>query len=234
MGFLSTALVARDMDTIRAALGEEQLYYHGVSYGTDLGETYSQLFPDKVGRMILDGVDNIIVDRTTTGYGMDSLYDIMKTYNEGFIGECIRAGPQNCALAAPVNGTAQTAEGIQQRLNALFARLIDRPAPGVAPDFGPGIVRYQNVVDVIAGALYRPKDWPKAAEKIAQLDSGNATSLLEHIGYSYFDADPEDCSSSPADPSGHASYFVVCGDAFDAPHPDIQTYLDIWKQFDNT
>ncbi|MEV5963196.1 alpha/beta fold hydrolase [Kribbella sp. NPDC051952] len=53
--FLGTTNVARDMDTIRAALGDPKLNYLGFSYGTYLGAVYGQLFPQKVGRMILDG-----------------------------------------------------------------------------------------------------------------------------------------------------------------------------------
>ncbi|MFC9688357.1 alpha/beta hydrolase [Kribbella sp. NPDC056951] len=52
---LGTDNVARDMDSIRAALGEQKLNYVGYSYGTYLGSVYSALFPQRVGRMILDG-----------------------------------------------------------------------------------------------------------------------------------------------------------------------------------
>jgi pimeloyl-ACP methyl ester carboxylesterase len=55
---VSTVEAARDMDIIRAALGESTLDYFGASYGTKLGATYADLFPDKVGRFVLDaGVD---------------------------------------------------------------------------------------------------------------------------------------------------------------------------------
>jgi len=50
-----TADAARDMDLLRSALGEEKLNYLGVSYGTYLGTLYAKFFPDKVGRMVLDG-----------------------------------------------------------------------------------------------------------------------------------------------------------------------------------
>lgn len=54
--FLDTESVARDMDLIREALGEDKLNFLGLSYGTDLGTTYANIFPEKVGRMVLDGV----------------------------------------------------------------------------------------------------------------------------------------------------------------------------------
>ena len=43
------------MDVLRAALGESQMLYFGASYGTKLGATYAELFPDRVGRLVLDG-----------------------------------------------------------------------------------------------------------------------------------------------------------------------------------
>ncbi|WP_405055724.1 alpha/beta hydrolase [Kribbella sp. NBC_01505] len=52
---LGTDNVARDMDRIRGALGEQKLNYVGFSYGTYLGSVYTALFPQRVGRMILDG-----------------------------------------------------------------------------------------------------------------------------------------------------------------------------------
>jgi pimeloyl-ACP methyl ester carboxylesterase len=51
----STENAARDMDVIRAVLGDKKLNYLGKSYGTYLGTIYAQLFPDKVGRVVLDG-----------------------------------------------------------------------------------------------------------------------------------------------------------------------------------
>jgi pimeloyl-ACP methyl ester carboxylesterase len=51
----STANVARDMDILRQAVGDKKLNYMGKSYGTFLGTLYAQFFPDKVGRMVLDG-----------------------------------------------------------------------------------------------------------------------------------------------------------------------------------
>ena len=56
LSHLSTANVARDMDRLRQAVGDEQLTYLGSSYGTYLGATYANLFPDQIRAMVLDGV----------------------------------------------------------------------------------------------------------------------------------------------------------------------------------
>ena len=52
---MTTVETARDLDIIRAALGGPRLDYFGASYGTFLGATYAALFPDRVGRIVLDG-----------------------------------------------------------------------------------------------------------------------------------------------------------------------------------
>ena len=52
---VSTVEAARDIDVLRAALGERVISYFGFSYGTELGATYAELFPTRVGRFVLDG-----------------------------------------------------------------------------------------------------------------------------------------------------------------------------------
>ena len=51
---MTTIDAARDMDSIRAALGQKQINYYGFSYGTYLGQVYSTLFPSHVRRLVMD------------------------------------------------------------------------------------------------------------------------------------------------------------------------------------
>jgi pimeloyl-ACP methyl ester carboxylesterase len=55
LGHVDTVSAARDMDVLRAVLGDDRLHYLGKSYGTFLGATYAELFPHRVGRLVLDG-----------------------------------------------------------------------------------------------------------------------------------------------------------------------------------
>ena len=52
--FMTTADIARDMDSIRAAMGQQKLSYFGYSYGTYIGQVYATLFPHRVDQMVLD------------------------------------------------------------------------------------------------------------------------------------------------------------------------------------
>ncbi len=83
----STANAARDMDILREALGEEKLNYMGKSYGTYLGALYATLFPEKIGRVILDGaVDPAISNyeqTKTQALGFDNAL-------KAFIADCVK------------------------------------------------------------------------------------------------------------------------------------------------
>lgn len=79
--YLGTPNVARDMDLVRAALGDEQLHYLGYSYGTAIGSWYAELFPARVGAMVLDGAVDMQLSAVelarTQGIGFE---DTLKTY----------------------------------------------------------------------------------------------------------------------------------------------------------
>lgn len=230
--YLTTALVARDMDTIRAALKEDQLYYYGVSYGTGLGQTYTQLYPDRVGRMLLDGLENVRDGRTTAGFGTAALYDIVRAYNDGFIGECIRAGPKGCSLAnKPSTNETDTVPGLQSRLETIFTALINRPISATHPEVGPGLIRYKDLIGVLYGALYNAATWPDLAHAISSYEShGNATDLLYKVERSTFSADPAKCPIEPTKVSGDSGIMTICGDSYDAEHPALEWYQDLWKE----
>ena len=56
MPHISTADTARDLDHLRVLMDEEKLTYVGLSYGSYLGQTYANLFPDRIRAMLLDGI----------------------------------------------------------------------------------------------------------------------------------------------------------------------------------
>ncbi len=58
LSFVGTDNIARDLETLRIALGEDRLNYFGFSYGTRVGLTYAELYPARVGHMVLDSIDS--------------------------------------------------------------------------------------------------------------------------------------------------------------------------------
>lgn len=129
-GTASTANVARDMDLLRQAVGDEKLTYVGYSYGTILGATYGMLFPDSVRAMVLDGP---IDPREWSGVGSDELLNTRMLQPRGgheAFAElwrlCEEAGPSGCSTAA-FDDPAGIAE---QVLTKIQDTPVEVPLPG--------------------------------------------------------------------------------------------------------
>ncbi|NED96901.1 alpha/beta hydrolase [Phytoactinopolyspora alkaliphila] len=168
----STANVARDMDLLRQAVGDERLTYMGYSYGTFLGATYAKLFPDRVRALALDGTmvpehyagqpgreDASVGERLRQGYGASD------TFGE-FLRLCTEAGPDACALAAL--GDPETV--VEETLE----RLKSDPAELVLPDGGTVEVTYATAVALTFSSLYEPGAWAAHAGLLTQLAAGDA------------------------------------------------------------
>ncbi|WP_345459686.1 alpha/beta hydrolase [Actinoallomurus oryzae] len=101
---ISTADAARDMDLLRQAVGDPQLNYMGLSYGTVLGATYANLFPAEVGHMALDGN----LDAVAYSNGKDGLPTFLSVGNDqasaavfkDFLDLCGKASTAACAFSA--------------------------------------------------------------------------------------------------------------------------------------
>lgn len=220
--FISTAAVARDLDRIREALGEDEVTGYFVSYGTGIGQTFANMFPNRVGRMILDGMEYVKDHRLLGGFGWTSLDNTTDAWHDGFLAECIKAGPELCALARPVPGSNHelpvTLAQLETRMYNLLESLKIRPQSAYTDLSGPSLITYSTLVDkIIYPKLYRPAEWPHAAEALYELEAGNATIAAELM------------SSSWSDPSGGLSHkevspteldiLVICADSYDAPLP---------------
>jgi pimeloyl-ACP methyl ester carboxylesterase len=151
--FVSTAFVARDLEEIRKALGEDELTGYLVSYGTGIGQTYANMFPDSVGRMILDGTQYVRDQRLVGGFGWTALDNGTDAWRDGFLGECLNAGPDHCALARARHGEKPTVARLEDRLGSLLKGLIERPIPGYYESSGPSLVTYTRLVDALYGAM---------------------------------------------------------------------------------
>jgi pimeloyl-ACP methyl ester carboxylesterase len=165
---MSTANVARDMDRLRALVGDANLHYDGVSYGSYLGTTYANLFPERVGRMVIDGVlDPIAWSTGEPGTGSTVPFSTRvgsgaATYAtlQEFFRLCDEAGP-DCAFSG----------GAAERFAALGEQLKAAPVPFVFPDGSEGILDYPNLIGLTLGAMYYSPDWKDFAEGLAAAES---------------------------------------------------------------
>jgi pimeloyl-ACP methyl ester carboxylesterase len=154
----STANVARDMDILREALGDKQLNYMGKSYGTYLGTLYAQFFPDKVGRVVLDGaVDPTISNfeqSLTQAVGFDHAFS-------SFAKDC--ATKKNCPL---LEGKVAAIAEMQK----LFAQAAKKPLTTKSSE---RTLSETMMVLGTASAMYDSETgWPKLRKAIAQAQKG--------------------------------------------------------------
>ena len=122
---VGTALVARDLDVLRAVSGEKTLNYLGMSYGTELGYTYAELFPHNTGRLVLDGA----MDSTSTNHRLT--VETAEGYEKAlhrYVQACLegKAG-DNCPLTGSVE------DGVQQ-IRDLITSANESPLKTSDPD----------------------------------------------------------------------------------------------------
>jgi pimeloyl-ACP methyl ester carboxylesterase len=162
--YMSTVDLARDMDSIRAALGQRQISYYGVSYGTYLGQVYATLFPHRIRRMVLDSV----VDPVGAWYGDNIDQDY------AFQGR-IRAFFSWIAQANAVYHLGATEAAVSSTFNATLKRLESRPISGPSgPLIGP-----DELTDTFLVGGYSDAWWPYLAAALADyVRDGSAAGLI--------------------------------------------------------
>ena len=169
--FLSTEDVARDIDAVRAAMGDDQLNYLGYSYGSAIGQVLAELFPDRVRAMIIDG----IVDLGPTG--VESAVDQaagFETALQSYADDC-DADP-SCPIAPDAIGAI---EQLQDEVE-------QAPIPGEGGDLGPG-----QLSTALAMPLYSEMLWPQLSDAVADALAGDGSGMLaleqQYLGVSDFD-----------------------------------------------
>ena len=121
LAHISTADTVRDLDYLRQLVGDRQLTYRGLSYGTFLGQTYANMFPHRVRAMILDAVIDAVEYTKSVEAGIATSEADADLVFEKFLALCQAAGPKKCALAGkgPVGSAGPSAA--------------EAPAPGADP-----------------------------------------------------------------------------------------------------
>lgn len=165
---ISTQEAARDMDVLRAALGEAKLDYLGASYGTFLGATYAETFPKNVGRFVLDGA----VDPSLS-YKNLSLQQAggFETAARAYVADCVRRG--SCFLGSSVDA------GMQQ-IKA-FLREMDAKS---LPASGSRRLTEGTAIYGIFLPLYVKSLWPSLTLALSQaINDDDGTGLLQLADY---------------------------------------------------
>ncbi|MDQ7803323.1 alpha/beta hydrolase [Amycolatopsis sp. A133] len=165
LSHLSTANVARDLELLRQAVGDASLNFYGYSYGTYLGGTYANLFPDEVRAMTLDGTLDLVANATgrpgREHEPVDVRADVAGAQQQEldrFFAECAAAGPK-CAFSGG---------DPKQKFAGIFAHA----------SRGPAVTSLMKTVD---SALYQSGRWKRLASTLAALpsDPGPASPVLD-------------------------------------------------------
>lgn len=209
LGHLGARDNARDLDSVRAAMGEAQLSYYGASYGTVFGQVYAELFPKRVRAMVLDGVVELGPS------GLDVAADQAAGFEvalQRFADHCTES--RRCRNDDAI-GAVEEVQALVERPGGVPARSADRAA-------GPGELNL-----ALAEALYAQSDWPRLDDALADALDGNgsgvvalADAYLDQLGGQgsfdvYFAANCVDFSW----PSGDPDAFLASAKAAAASSP---------------
>jgi pimeloyl-ACP methyl ester carboxylesterase len=163
LGVFNTVDTARDMDRLREALGDEKLTYLGYSYGTTLGSTYAELFPENVRALVLDAAvdpgNDPVADAEGQAAGFEKAFDAFAADCQGLV-----AG---CPLGDDPRGFVE----------ALLSEAEEEPVPSTAEGetrkATPGIV-----LTAVVAALYDQGSWPQLSQALAAARKGDAAGLF--------------------------------------------------------
>ncbi|WP_249265941.1 MULTISPECIES: alpha/beta hydrolase [unclassified Pseudonocardia] len=182
---LRTEDTVRDMDLLRQALGAEQINYYGFSYGTYLGQVYASTFPDRVRRMVLDGV----IDPRDWWYQGNLNQDVAFERNIGAFFDWVAKNDATYHL-----GT--TGDAVEKRYYDLREQFRTRPAGGR--------IGSSEWTDIFLRAGYNVGEYTTVAEAFVAGTRGDAAALTAAFGQ----------AGSPTDDNNYAVYLATqCTDA---------------------
>jgi pimeloyl-ACP methyl ester carboxylesterase len=204
----STKQAARDMDAIRAAVGDKKMTYLGFSYGTLLGATYAQLFPKNIRALVLDGAVDPKQDYVTGSEVQAKGFERAFT---NFTAWC-KATPAKCPIAPDARGAVTDA----------LAKAKNSPVKG---DDGREATPGWIFVGVIS-SLYTEAGWQQLAKAIDDLQAGDATGIFE-LADQYAERKPDGSYSNLFD----ANLAVNCADAANPPSAaEIRQLQSQWRK----
>lgn len=175
LGEVDTVSAARDMDLLRAVLGDSELYYLGFSYGTFLGATYAGLYPENVGRLVLDGALDPSMSSDDLSIGQAIGFE-----------NALRAYVEYCQSTSDCPLTGSVDDGMAQ-----VAEIASRAEADPIPAYGGATVNGTMAFYGIVVTLYDDASWRYLTMALSEVVStGTATTLLELANF-YLDRTPD-------------------------------------------
>jgi len=163
LGAFDTVDTARDLDLVRQSLGDEQLTYLGYSYGTTLGSTYAELFPDRVRAMVLDGAVDPDAGQQDSAEAQAQAFEAAF---DAFAANCVGL-VSGCPLGADPRAFAT------DLLTQAGTTPIPSSRAGETRQATPGLI-----LNGIRSALYQPSAWPQLTQSLAAARNGDAAGIL--------------------------------------------------------
>lgn len=203
---IGTATTARDMDVVRAALGDEQLNYLGFSYGTELGTAYAERHPDRVRAMVLDGALDPAADPIDEN--INQLAGFQAAFDE-YAADCARSA--GCPLGTD---PAQ----FVTRYHQLVDPLVQQPA-GTSDPRG---LSYADAITGTANALYSKRYWAYLTSGLLGLQRGTDAGDLLMLADDYLNRDAEGRYTNQQD----AFTAIRCVDARYSADPAVWAEAD--------
>jgi pimeloyl-ACP methyl ester carboxylesterase len=160
--FVDTVSAARDMDVLRAVIGESKLNFLGYSYGSFLGTTYATLFPDRVGRFVLDGaIDPTVSDDEQTLYQLEAFESALTAFLE------------NCDSYADCPFSGNLSANLLS-VEQLLASIENQP---LETSSGRELTIWAAVTGLIM-TLYSDRYWPELSSAFSEAFSGSGDRFL--------------------------------------------------------
>ncbi|WP_216216264.1 alpha/beta hydrolase [Amycolatopsis aidingensis] len=156
---LSTATVARDLDLVRQALGERRLNFLGQSYGVHLGLAYANLFPRRVGSLMLDSVLNPARSLDGPSGTVPSERTGSDVATSATLDEFLRLCAEGDSCSFAEHGPRRAFDELMARLEAEPLRLRARDGTNVT-------LTYPKLVAFAGGVLYQPVAWDLLANML--------------------------------------------------------------------
>ncbi|MFH9435679.1 alpha/beta hydrolase [Streptomyces rochei] len=177
---VSTVEAARDMDILRAVLGDEKLTYVGASYGTFLGATYAGLFPDRAGRLVLDGAMDPSLPARRLNLEQTAGFE---TAFQSFAKDCVKQ--PDC----PLGDKNTTPDQVGKNLKAFFDDLDAEPIPAGDAD-GRRLTESLATTGVIA-AMYDEGAWQQLRESLTSAIKEKDGAGLLVLSDSYYEREAD-------------------------------------------